>query len=280
MAVWGTPVAREDDPERAVRAALDLVDAVARIDHAGWERPLEARAAVMTGEAVTTVGASGQGMVSGDLVNWAAGLQAEPNPGRRLVDDATRALTEASIAFEAAGAQALKGSVMPSPPGGPSVSCPAVPERVGPLGSSRRSSVGRASCISSRSPSKPLARSPRPDWSRSWASPASARAGWPGSSTSTSTASPRTSIGTMECRPRTARASPSGRSARWSGSGWDRRDHSPDVPRQRPATSLDDLVRDPTSAAGSPGLAGLLGRARPRPNGRISSPPGGRSSNG
>ena len=30
MAVWGTPVAREDDPERAVRAALDLVDAVAR----------------------------------------------------------------------------------------------------------------------------------------------------------------------------------------------------------------------------------------------------------
>ena len=30
MAVWGTPVAREDDAERAVRAALDLVAAVAR----------------------------------------------------------------------------------------------------------------------------------------------------------------------------------------------------------------------------------------------------------
>ncbi len=36
MAVWGTPVAREDDPERAVRAALDLVDVDQRIDHAGW----------------------------------------------------------------------------------------------------------------------------------------------------------------------------------------------------------------------------------------------------
>ena len=109
MAVWGTPVAREDDPERAVRAALDLIEAVARIDHAGWERPLEARAAVMTGEAATTVGASGQGMVSGDLVNSASRLQAAAEPGWVLVDDATRGSTEASISFESAGDQALKG---------------------------------------------------------------------------------------------------------------------------------------------------------------------------
>ncbi len=109
MAVWGTPVAREDDPERAVRAALDLVEAVVRIDHAGWARPLEARAAVMTGEAATTIGASGQGMVSGDLVNSAARLQAAAEPGCVLVDDATRGSTEASISFESAGDQALRG---------------------------------------------------------------------------------------------------------------------------------------------------------------------------
>ena len=112
MAVWGAPVAREDDADRAVRAALDLVDAVARIDHTGWDRPLEARAAVMTGEAATTIGASGQGMVSGDLVNSAARLQGAAEPGWVLVDDATRQATEASISFESAGDRALKGKAM------------------------------------------------------------------------------------------------------------------------------------------------------------------------
>ena len=46
MAVWGTPAATEDDAERAVRAALELVAAVPELDPA-----LQARAAVLTGEA-------------------------------------------------------------------------------------------------------------------------------------------------------------------------------------------------------------------------------------
>ncbi len=57
----------------------------------------------------STVGASGQGMVSGDLVNSASRLQAAAEPGWVLVDDATRGSTEASISFEAAGDMALKG---------------------------------------------------------------------------------------------------------------------------------------------------------------------------
>ena len=75
MAVWGTPIAQEDDAERAVRAALDLVAAVA----ASSTRTLRARAGVLTGEAAVTLGAEGQGMVAGDLVNTAV---AHPVGGR------------------------------------------------------------------------------------------------------------------------------------------------------------------------------------------------------
>src|SRR5262245_58545684 len=70
MAVWGTPVANEDDAERAVRAALDLVAAVADL-HPG----LRARAGILTGEAAVTLGAHGEGMVAGDLVNTASRIQ-------------------------------------------------------------------------------------------------------------------------------------------------------------------------------------------------------------
>ena len=63
MAVWGTPVAHEDDAERAVRAALDLVAAVEALG-AEVEAPrLEARAGVLTGEATVNLGATDEGMV-------------------------------------------------------------------------------------------------------------------------------------------------------------------------------------------------------------------------
>src|SRR5438876_10509067 len=56
MAVWGTPNAHEDDAERAVRAALELVDAVRTLGPA-----IQARAGVLTGEAAVTLAAQGQG---------------------------------------------------------------------------------------------------------------------------------------------------------------------------------------------------------------------------
>ena len=114
MAVWGTPTATEDDAERSVRAALDLVAAVAALgDEIG--APLQARAGVLTGEAAVTVGAEGEGMVAGDLVNTASRIQSAAEPGSVFVGEATRRASERSIAFEPAGAHELKGKAEPVP---------------------------------------------------------------------------------------------------------------------------------------------------------------------
>ena len=83
MAVWGAPAAREDDAERAVRAALDLVDVVRGLGRARTAAWLQARAGVLTGEAAVTLGAVGQGMVAGDLVNTASRLQSRGAARRR-----------------------------------------------------------------------------------------------------------------------------------------------------------------------------------------------------
>ena len=81
MAVWGTPVATEDDAERAVRAALDLVAAVSALGDEVGAESLRARAGVLTGEAAVTIGAEGEGMVAGDLVNTASRIQSTAPPG-------------------------------------------------------------------------------------------------------------------------------------------------------------------------------------------------------
>jgi class 3 adenylate cyclase/tetratricopeptide (TPR) repeat protein len=113
MAVWGVPVAHEDDAERAVRAALDLLDSVSTITDSG--QPLQMRAAVLTGEAAATAGATGQGIVAGDLVNTAARLQGTAPPGTVFVGEATRRATSEAIAYEEVGEQALKGKATPVP---------------------------------------------------------------------------------------------------------------------------------------------------------------------
>src|SRR6185369_15833878 len=108
MAVWGAPVAREDDAERAVRAGLDLVDAVTSLGPG-----IMARAGVLTGEAAVTIGATNQGMVAGDLVNTASRLQSAAAPGIVLVGEATQRAAAAAIVFEEAGGQSLKGKAAP-----------------------------------------------------------------------------------------------------------------------------------------------------------------------
>jgi class 3 adenylate cyclase/tetratricopeptide (TPR) repeat protein len=110
MAVWGTPVAHEDDAERAVRAALELVDAVRVLSPA-----LQARAGVLTGEAAVTLGAQNQGMVAGDLVNTAARLQGVAEPGTVLVGEATMRAASGAIVFEPIGDHSLKGKTAPIP---------------------------------------------------------------------------------------------------------------------------------------------------------------------
>jgi class 3 adenylate cyclase/tetratricopeptide (TPR) repeat protein len=110
MAVWGAPIAREDDAERAVRAAMDLVAAVRSLGPT-----IQARAGVLTGEAAVTLGATSEGLVAGDLVNTAARLQAAAPVGSVLVGEATQRAASSAIAFEEAGDQVLKGKMSPVP---------------------------------------------------------------------------------------------------------------------------------------------------------------------
>jgi class 3 adenylate cyclase/tetratricopeptide (TPR) repeat protein len=109
MAVWGTPVAREDDAERAVRAALALTQMVTVLGDEVGMPELRLRAGVLTGNAAVEVGAEGEGMVLGDTVNTASRLQSIAEPGSVLVDDATRRASEAAIAYEDAGTHEVKG---------------------------------------------------------------------------------------------------------------------------------------------------------------------------
>ena len=117
MAVWGAPVAQEDDAERAVRTALDLVDAVRHLGRTAGDEGLALRAGVLTGEAAVDPAAFGRGqaMVAGDLVNTASRLQSVAPPGVVLVGESTRRAAERAIAFEPAGEQTLKGKLAPVP---------------------------------------------------------------------------------------------------------------------------------------------------------------------
>jgi class 3 adenylate cyclase len=109
MAVWGTPVAREDDAERAVRAALALTQAVSLLAEEVEMPGLRVRAGVLTGHAAVELGAEGEGMVLGDTVNTASRLQSIAAPGTVLVDDVTHRVTEAAIVYEDAGTHEVKG---------------------------------------------------------------------------------------------------------------------------------------------------------------------------
>jgi tetratricopeptide (TPR) repeat protein len=108
MAVWGAPTALEDDAELAVRAALELVDAVPTL-----APDLQARAGVLTGEAAVTIGALGEGMVAGDLVNTASRLQSVAEAGTVLVGEATERAAAKAIAFDVVTEQTLKGKQAP-----------------------------------------------------------------------------------------------------------------------------------------------------------------------
>src|SRR5205085_4941206 len=96
MAVFGAPVAHEDDAERAVRAGLRILEAVEELE-------LVVRAAVNTGEAVVTLGArpqEGEGFVAGDVVNTAARLQSAAPVGALVVGEGTYRATRDLFEYE------------------------------------------------------------------------------------------------------------------------------------------------------------------------------------
>ena len=116
MAVFGAPVAHEDDAERAVRSALRILDTIEELRAEGLE--ISVRAAVTTGEAVVALGARperGEGIVTGDVVNMAARLQSAAPVGGVLVDETTMRSTESAITFEALEPVEAKGKAEPIP---------------------------------------------------------------------------------------------------------------------------------------------------------------------
>ena len=114
MAVWGVPTVQENDAELAVRAALELVDAVSAFGEEVGVPGLRARAGVLTGEAAVNLGAGSEAIVAGDLVNTASRVQSVAEAGRGATSgDATRQATEAAIVYEDAGSHELKGKPEP-----------------------------------------------------------------------------------------------------------------------------------------------------------------------
>src|SRR3954463_506397 len=109
VAVFGAPVAHEDDPERAVRAALAIRDGVG-------EGGVALRVAVNTGEALVSLDARpahGEAMVAGDVINTAARIQGAAPVNGVLVGESTYRATEHVIEYRAAEPFAAKGKSEP-----------------------------------------------------------------------------------------------------------------------------------------------------------------------
>ena len=110
MAYFGWPTAHEDDAERAVRAALDIVDAVATIQAS---RPVRVRAGIATGSVV--VGNTGGGDPSvaqtavGETPNMAARLQGLANPGEVVIGPTSHRLVSGAFDYDERGPFAIKG---------------------------------------------------------------------------------------------------------------------------------------------------------------------------
>ncbi len=112
MALFGAPVSHEDDPERAVRAALAIRD------WAREEDDLQVRIAVNTGEALVLLGArpgEGEGMAAGDVVNTAARLQSAAPVNGVLAGETTYRATREAIDYAEREPVSAKGKSEPIP---------------------------------------------------------------------------------------------------------------------------------------------------------------------
>src|SRR5689334_9128681 len=112
MALFGAPVTREDDPERAVRAALAIRDWIAE------EGELQVRIAINTGEALVNLAARpelGEGMAAGDVINTASRLQSAAPVNGILVGEAAYRATSARIEYREHESVEAKGKDAPIP---------------------------------------------------------------------------------------------------------------------------------------------------------------------
>ena len=100
MAVFGLPTVHEDDALRAVRAGLAIRGRARRLTQsAGLAEPLQVRIGIESGEAATGLGPAGQLLVTGQVVNVAARLQAAAIPGQILAGTTTHALTTTKVSY-------------------------------------------------------------------------------------------------------------------------------------------------------------------------------------
>ena len=103
MAVFGAPVSREDDAERAVNSALRILDAIVELNEEHPDLELTVRGAVNTGEAMVTLGArpaEGESIVAGDVVNTAARLQQSAPVSGIVVGETTYRATKDLFEYE------------------------------------------------------------------------------------------------------------------------------------------------------------------------------------
>jgi len=118
MAVFGAPKAHEDDPERAVRAGLRILEAIADLNEADPGLGLTVRVGMETGEVVVALGARpelGEGLVAGDVVNTASRLQGVAPVGGVLAGPTAYAATKDVFDYQPLDPVALKGKAEPVP---------------------------------------------------------------------------------------------------------------------------------------------------------------------
>ena len=116
MAVFGVPVAHDEDALRAVRAGAEMRDALERLNGAlRAERgvTLEARTGINTGPVVVGPGGPGEAIVVGDAVNVAARLQAVAAPGEIVIGGTTHALVRDAVDVGQPESIELKGKAEP-----------------------------------------------------------------------------------------------------------------------------------------------------------------------
>jgi class 3 adenylate cyclase/tetratricopeptide (TPR) repeat protein len=118
MAVFGAPVAHEDDAERAVRAGLRILEAIEDMNELDPNLQLQVRVGIETGEAVVALDArpeAGEGMVTGDVVNTASRLQGAAPVNAVVVGEQTFAATKGVFDYQALEPVMLKGKAEPVP---------------------------------------------------------------------------------------------------------------------------------------------------------------------
>jgi len=118
VALFGAPIAHEDDPERAVRAAFAVRDAIAELNAGDEWLDLNIRTGVHTGEAIVVLGISateGEGMAAGDVMNTAARLQSAAPVNGIIVGSATQRATTDAIDYRECEPVQAKGKAEPIP---------------------------------------------------------------------------------------------------------------------------------------------------------------------